>query len=448
VLFLIGTLVCALTSNWAVFLVGRGMEALCLGIPAVGYGIVRDLMPRRWIPVAIGLVATGLGVSAVVAPVVGGLLTEHYSWRSIFWFLVIFAIVTAGGLALLVPESPYRVRERFDWVGGLLLGAGVAGVLIYVSEGTSWGWGSLGNLGYLIGGLVLLALFLLWEGRISYPMMELSLLRRPQVSILMAIALFGTICLTLPNYLVPYMMETPKPGTLRATILAGVSAREHVPVKTIEAFIKFQGDINYAGGLSVFQLAWHVLIVLSVTGMIFGPIGGIIAQRRGARLPLILGFVALLVGFELWSRFHGAWVDLATIGILYGVGFGFFYASGPNLLIDAVPPERQGISSGMYSVFGGIGSALATALVTPILAAHPYYLVATPPGGKPIYTAIPQVYTNVGYSWSFLFVGAIPAAIALVLAFVLRSGREPARGGASEESSIESTAPGPVVPSH
>jgi MFS family permease len=445
VLFLIGTLVCALTSNWAVFLVGRGLEALSLGIPAVSYGIVRDLMPRRWIPIAVGLVATGFGVSAVLAPIVGGLLTDHYSWRSVFWFLIIYAVVFAAGLAFLVPESPYRVRERFDWLGSLLFGFGVAGLLIYVSEGTSWGWGTPGNLSYLIGGLVLLTLFLLWESRISYPMMELSLLRRPQVSILMGISLFATICLTLFNYVVPYMMETPKPAALRAQILAGVAAKEHVSVQAVQPFVRFQGDIDYAAGLSVFQLAWHVIIVLSVAAMIFGPIGGIIARRYGARLPMILGSVFLVIAYELWTRFHGSWVDQAEIGVIAGAGVGFFYAAGPNLLMDVVPAERQGISAAMYGVFGALGTALATALVTPILAAHPYYLVATPPGGKPIYTAIPQVYTNVGFSWVYLYVGVIPAVIALILSFALRSGREPARGGATEQSSLTPAAAGQAV---
>ncbi len=447
VFFLIGTVLCAVTSSWAVFLVGRGLEALSLGISAVGYGIVRDLMPRRWIPIAIGLVATGFGISAVAAPIIGGLLTDHYSWRSVFWFLVIYVIVTAVGLALLVPESPYRVVERMDWLGSALLGAGLAGILVYLSEGTNWGWGSIGNLAYLIAGLVLVGLFLLWESRISYPMMELSLLRRPQVSIVMVMALFATTCITVVNYVLPYMMETPKPNSLRAQILAGIAAKEHVAVATVEPFVKFQGDINYAGGFSVFQLAWHVTIVLSSAVMVFGPIGGILARRYGARLPMIIGTAAMVISFELGVRFHGAWVDQDLICIILGLGGGFFYAAGPNLLIDAVPAERQGISSGMYGVFGAFGSALATALLTPILAAHPYYLVATPPGGKPIYTVIPQVYTNVGFSWVYLYVGVIPAGIALVLALVLRSGRQPARGGASEESSLEATVPGPVVSS-
>ncbi|HUN32206.1 MAG TPA: MFS transporter [Trebonia sp.] len=440
IIFLFGTLVCAVTSNWAVFLVGRGLQAFCLGVPAVSYGIIRDLMPRRWIPVAIGLVATGLGFSAVLAPLFGGLLTDHYSWRSIFWFLLVYAVVFLPLMLIFVPESPYRVRQKFDWPGALLIGLGVAGVLIYLSEGTNWGWGSLTNLGYLVAGLILLVAFVAWENHIDYPMMELSLLRAPQVSMVMLIAVFATICVATPNYLIPYMMETPTPGSLRSQILAQVAAREHASVALIKPYIAFQGDINYASGMTVFQLAWHITITLSVAAMLFGPIGGYLARRYGARLPMVLGTLSLLIAFELWTRFHGAWVDQATIGVFWGIGFGFYYAAGPNLLMDAVPAWRQGISSGMLAVAGSIGTALATASLTPILAAHPYELIGTPPGGKPQVSVIPQVYTNVGYTDVYLLVGGIAAVIAFLLAIALRSGRTPARGGAPEEEPAPSAA--------
>jgi MFS family permease len=441
VFFLVGTLICAVTSNWAVFLVGRAFQAVCLGISAVGYGVVRDLMPRRWIPIAVGLIATGLGLSAVAAPLIGGLLTDHYSWRSVFWFLLIYTVVTAVGLVLFVPESPYRVRQRFDWLGGLLIGAGVAGVLIYVSEGTNWGWGSVSNLAYLIGGLILLGAFVAWENRIDYPMMELSLLRAPRVSMVALIAIFASICIAVPNYLIPYMMETPTPNSLRNLALAGAAAKGHVSVATIKPFIAFQGDVNYAAGMTVFQLAWHITIVLSVAAMLFGPLGGYLARRYGARLPMVLGTLSLLIAFELWTRFHGAWVDQTTIGVFWGIGFGFYFAASPNLLIDAVPAARQGISAGMLAVAGSIGSALATALLTPILAAHPYKLVATPPGGKPVVSVIPQVYTNVGYTQVYLFVGCSAAVVAVILALALQSGRTPARGGVFLEPSSAEVPP-------
>lgn len=432
--FLVGTLICALTSNWGVFLVGRGLQALSLGVPAIVYGVLRDLMPRRWIPVSVAVAGTGFGVSALLAPLIGGALADNYSWRSIFWFLLIYTGITIPLLFLIVPESPFRVRQRFDLLGAVLFGAGLAAVLIYLSEGASWGWGNIGCLAYLIGGLVALAAFVLWENRTANPMMELSLLRAPKVSIVMALAVFGTILLALPNFVIPYMFETPKASVLEQAIIAQTAAQQHVPAAIVARFVHFQGDISYAAGFSVFQLAWHIVIFTAAASMIFSPIGGIIARRLGARLPMIIGSISLLAAFLLWWQFHVTWQEQATIGILWGIGFGFYYASSPNLLIDAVPAERQGISAGMLAAFGGLGSALATALITPILTSHPFQLVATPPGGKPVVADIPQVYTNAAYSQAYLLIGVIAAVITVALAILLRSGRSPARGGAAAEA--------------
>ena len=424
-----GTLICAVTSNWAVFLVGRGLMATSFCMSAVAYGIVRDLIPRRLIPIVMGVIATGFGASSIVAPVIGGLLTDHYSWRSVFWFLLIYVAVTTPILAIVVPESPYRVKQRLDWLGSVLIGVGLAGILVYVSEGSSWGWGSGSNLLYVIGGLVLLTAFLVWESRIANPLIELSLLRDPAVAIIMAISCFATLAIALPQVAIPYMFETPTPSALQNQVLAGIAAKEHVSVALIKPYIHFQGNINYAAGMSVFQIAWHITIFISVVGMIAGPLGGFLARRYGARLALILSGGALLIAFGLWTPWHGAWVDQALIGIAWGVGFGLYYAGGPNVLIDKVPAKRQGISSAMAAAFGSIGSALAVALFTPILAAHPFELIATPPGGKPIVSVIPQVYTNNAYTEGYLLVGGSAALIILILALALRAGRTPARGG-------------------
>jgi MFS family permease len=427
--FLVGTLICALTTSWALFLVGRGLQAFSFSIPAVCYGLLRDLMPRRWIPICVAVLGTGFGISAVLAPVIGGLLTDHYSWKSIFWFLLIYAIVTIPLLFLVVPESPLRTRQRFDVPGALMFGAGIGGVLVYVSEGVNWGWTSMSCLGYLIGGVVLLALFLAWESRVSEPMMDLKLLRHPKVSMVMAASLFATAAATLPQFVLPYMFETPRASALEPQVIAGVAASQHVPAGIVSHFIAFRGDIGYAAGFSVLQFAWHVVIFTSLSGMLFGPIGGIIARRYGARLPLLLAGVAFLASFLLWSQFHSIWWQSATIGLLWGAGFGFFYAAGPNLLMDAVPAHTMGISSAMLAVFGSIGTSLATALATPILSAHPFQLVATPPGGKPVIQNIPQVYTDAGYMWIYLAIGGIVGLATLIIGYALRSGREPARGG-------------------
>ncbi len=431
-LFLVGALMCVLTSSWPVFLVGRALGGASWAMTAVEYGLVRDLMPRRWIPIAVGVIGTGFGIGGVVTPIIVGALTDHYSWRSVFWFLVIYVVVTTPILMACVPESPLRVRQRFDIVGAVLFGASIGAVLLYVSEGSSWGWSNIGCLGYLLGGVVGLVAFVGWELRTPEPMIELSLLRAPKVSILMTVAFLVTLSISAISIVIAYMFETPTAAQLKGEILAGAAARAHVPVALVEKFVTFRGDLSYANGFSVLEMAVHITIWTALSGMLFGVLGGYLCRKTGARLPLIISGVCLLAASALWVVWHTTWQEQVSIGLLYGVSFGFYYAANPNLLMDAVPADRQGVSAGMLAVFGAIGTSVGTAIFTAIAAAHPFQLVATEPGvSHPIVQNIPQVYTNTGYSLVYVAVGVVPAALTVLLALALRTGRTPARGGAA-----------------
>jgi MFS family permease len=428
ILFLIGTVICATTSSWPVFLLGRGLEAPAVALGAIAYGLVRDLMPRSWIPVSVGLIGTGLGVSAVAAPLIAGALTDHYSWRSIFWFLAIYMAVAIPLFAVVVPETKLRVRQRLDFVGALLIGVGFAGALIYLSEGSSWGWTSAGNVGYLIGGLVALGLFVVWENKTADPLLELSLLRSPAVATVLAISFFATGVLLLVNYTVPYMFQTGQ-AAVKQAVIAAAAAKAHLPASLVAKGIQFRGDISYAQGYSLMQVVLHITLWATLMGAICGPLGGALARRSGARRPLIIGMLALLVALAGLTVWHNTWQEQLVFGLIFGVGFGFFFAAAPNLLIDAVPRERQGVTAGMFSVFGSIGAAFAIAILTSILVRHPYQIVATSPTGGHIVANIPQVYTSAGWGQVYLLVGVVGSLIALLLALWLKSGRTPARGG-------------------
>ncbi|MEV6164891.1 MFS transporter [Streptomyces sp. NPDC052052] len=428
-LFLISTVVCALTTDWSVFLVARGLGAVSWGMSAVEYGIVRDLMPRRWIPISVGVLGTGFGLSSVIGPLAVGALEDHFGWRSIFWFLAGYTLVALPFTALAVPESTIRVRQRFDLLGALLFGAGVGLVLIYISQGSTWGWSEPTCLAYLIGGLVGLVAFVAWEARTKDPIMELSLLRKPSVATLMTIALLGTAVLSATSIAVIYMFETPPAAELKAQILQGIASSQNIPVEQLSQLVTFQGDVGYGAGFSVLQLAVHITMWTAVFGMVFGPLGGYVAKKKGARLTMIISAVGFLAACLLWVPWHSTWQQQLTIGVLFGLGFGFFYAAGPNLLMDAVPAQRQGVSAGMYAVFGGIGTSVATAVFTAIVSAHPLTFTMTGRDGAPVVTEVPQVYADSGFRSVYLLVGVVPAAVMLLLALALRIGRTPARGG-------------------
>jgi MFS family permease len=432
VLFAVGCLVCALTTTWALFLAGRALCGISLGLSALEYGLVRDLMPRRWIPVTVGVIGTGLGFSAILGPIIAGWLTDAFSWRSVFWFLLIFIVAIFPVFMLAVPETPLRARQRVDVLGAVLLGTGVGASLVYLSEGSSWGWGNIGCLAYLIAGLVLLAAFVAWELRVPEPLLELSLLRTPRVLIVMLTAMLITAVISMTYIAIAYMFETPKQAQLKQQILGGAAARSHEPLAVVTALVHFQGDLSYAtAGFSVLALALHITLWTAAFGLVGGPLGGYLARRVGGRLPLLLSCALLLAACALWVPWHKTWPEQVAIGVLWGLGFGLYFGSNPNLLMDLVPARRQGVSAGLNATFGSFGSSLGIALFTAVVAAHPLKLVASV-GGHAFSQTVPGVYTDSGYVLSYIVVGVIPAAIALILTLFLRSGRTPARGGAPE----------------
>jgi MFS family permease len=445
-LFLVGALLCVLTSNWPLFLVGRGLGGASWAMTALEYGLVRDLMPRKWIPIAVGVLGTGFGIGGVVTPIIVGALTNHYTWRSVFWFLVIYMIVTTPVLWLCVPETPLRVKQRLDIIGAVLFGAGIGLSLIYVSQGSTWGWVNIGSLAYLIGGVIALVAFIAWELRTPEPMLELHLLRAPKVAIPMAAAFLVTLAISSVSIVVAYMFETPKAPLLEAGITAGIAQQQHTTPAIVAQFVKFKGDLSYANGFSVMQMALHITIWTALFGMVFGILGGYVCRQVGSRLPLIIAGACLVVASALWVPWHKTWQEQLLIGLLYGVSFGFYYAANPNLLMDAVPADRQGVSAGMLAVFGSIGTAVGTAIFTAIVSAHPLQLVANNPLTHKITTSnIPQVYTDSGYSLVYVACGVVPAALTLIIALALRTGRTPARGGEGV-ASLLTEAEGSAIP--
>ena len=436
-LFAVGSLICAVTGNWALFLVGRAFCGISMGLSASEYGIVRDLMPRRWVPVTVGVIGTGLGFSAIVGPMIAGWLADAFGWRSVFWFLLIYIAVISPVFAATVPETPLRARQRLDWLGAVLLGTGVGTSLIYLSEGSTWGWGTFSALIYLIVGVVLLVAFVAWEAKAPEPMMELSLLRDIRVLIVMLNALLITAIISVTYVAVAYMFETPPQAQLKQEILAGAAAQSHQPLSVISQIVHFQGSLSYAtAGFSPLALSLHITLWSAAFGLVTGVLGGWLARRVGGRVPLLAAGALLLAASALWVAWHQTWPEQVGIGVVWGLGYGFYFGSQPNLLMDIVPASRQGVSGGMSALFGSVGSAIGIAAFTAVIAAHPLKL-ATTAGGHAITSNVPNVYTDSGYSLAYVLVGVVPAALALLLTLLLRAGRTPARGGAPESAPPE-----------
>lgn len=436
-LFLAGSVLCAVTSHWTLFLVGRAFQSTSFAITAVAASLLRDILPRKYVTIAVGALATGIGVSSLATPFLGGWLSDTWGWRSMFWFLVVYTAVLLPLVVAFVPESDIRVRQSLDWIGSILLGAGAALILLYISQGQEWGWGKPTAWGYALAGVALLAVFPYWERRVDHPIIDPDLLKAPKVSLLLAVGLFSQMVVGIQGYALAYMAQTDR-GVVDDGVIAGIAQESGTTPDQIAPAITFHGDITYALGFGLTAFAVHLMTWQTVPSMVSGPAAGVIGKKRGLRQPFLWSLLLMTATMGLYGFFHGSWQVLLPIGVVFGLATGLYYGCDNNLVIEAVPEKQQGIAAGMLTLAESFGSSFGIAILTAILAAHPYQASMDDGNGNVSTFDIPQVFTDSGWTAGF-FAAAVAGAIALVIALFMKSGRTPATGGLSAEPAPAAT---------
>lgn len=385
--FAIGSLVCALAPSFPVFLAGRAVQGVAMVIAPAAYGLIRDVFPVRIVPVAMGAITTGIGFSVIVGPVVGGALTQAFGFRAIFWFCLLYAVVLTPLVVATFPESGVRLRRRVDVAGGLLFGCGAAGVLLAVGQGGRWGWGSGRLVAVAVGACVLLTLFVVCELRVDHPLIDLRLLAGPALRWTLLAAFGGSVAIGGQALALPQLVQTPK-GTGFGLGMAPLG---------VAVFLVPQGLLSAVGG----------------------PLGGLLARRHAPRTGLVLALGCLATGATLLSVLHTQVWHILLAAVFAGVGFGFFFVSVSNLVVEAVPATHTGVGAGMMGVANNLGNATGVTVLGAVLAQH---VLEGPAAGDEI------LYAESGYVAAFL-VAAGFALTALTVAVLMRHGRTPATGG-------------------
>lgn len=400
--FILGSLVCALAPSFLVFLVGRAVQSIGLGATVISYGLIRDLLPPRWVPIGIGGLGMGFGVSALVGPLVGGWLIDSYGFRSVFWLLLAYAAVMLALVITIVPESTVRIRHRLDYLGGSLLGLG-AGAIVAATSVIG-----LGALLFPVG-VVLLVVFVLYERRKSEPFMPIPLLTRPAVWLTLVCAAMIGFVTGSQLVLMPLMLRTPDMPRIGADGL----------------------------GLNALQYGVHFALPMGATAAVAGFLAGWISRKRGPRNALIFSASGWTLGTALVAGgLAGSTGGVAAIAIFMGIGQGSYYAAAANLIIEAVPAKLQGVSASVkYTVEQGI-SAIAGAVAGVIIATD---ILQPGAGGHA------TIFGMGGFRAAFL-VCAVMGAVAILATAAMRHGRMPATGGVAPDMHDASN-PHPV-PSH
>lgn len=376
--FVVGSVISALGTDVGVLITGRVVQGVGGGLFPLCFGIARDELPLDKVPGGVGLISATAGVGGGAGLLLGGVLVDAFGYASIFWLGAGLALVALVLIQLLVPESPVRVPARVDLAGAVVLGTGLVLLLVAVSQGHTWGWGSARTLVVGLASLVVLGLWVPLERRVLDPLVDVRLQAQPTLlvanaaTLLIGFGLFGVFVL------IPQIAEAPR-------------------------------STGYGLGSSA-AVAGLLMMPGSLSMLFTGPLSGALGAWSGHKVALAAGGALATGGLVLLAFVHSSGWALAGGYLVLSMGIGFAFAAMPNLILNAVPQTQTGQATGFNAVVRSVGSSLGGQVTAVVIASSAV-------SGS----VVPQ---NSGYVSAFLLCAVVAAAGgALALLVPSRAGR-------------------------
>src|SRR4051794_17948261 len=207
--FAAGSVVCALADSIALVIAGRALQGIAGGVFPLSFGVIRDTFPRGRVVAAIGLLSASFGIGGAIGLPLAGGVVDHLDASWLFWTSLV-SLPVAIAVHRLVPPSPPVERTTVDWLGAVVLSLGLVAVLLAVTEGEDWGWGSARTLGLFAAGIGLLAVWLRIEAAVDQPLIELGVLRERVVATTNAAAFLVGFAMFSSFLLIPRFAQTPE----------------------------------------------------------------------------------------------------------------------------------------------------------------------------------------------------------------------------------------------
>jgi EmrB/QacA subfamily drug resistance transporter len=399
VVFVIGSALCAISFDEASIIGFRVLQGIGGALISANSGaVIADIFPPERRGRAYGFNAVGWSLGAVLGIVLGGVIVTYVSWRWIFWINVPIGIAAVLLATRVLRNEESSRRHRFDILGMLSLGLGIFGVLWTVTQLATRSMNEQMWI-TLLGGLLLLAVFVVVELKHTEPMLNLHIFRIPTMST----SLFAATFQALGNYAVLFLL-----------------------------IMYLQGP----RGLTPLD-ASLLLVPGYLLGGVMGPIAGRLADRVGPVIPATVGLaiqvVALIVYAHLGNDIGLGFVVLASV--VNGIGGSMFFPSNNAAVMKASPPELFGVSSGILRTFSNIGmvfsfsvAILAAAKSIPRSLAFAIFVGTTKLSGH-----LADVFTH-GIHGAFY-----TSAVFMVVAAMLSISRKRASGSRPKNQSVTPT---------
>ena len=275
------------------------------------------------------------GAAAAIGPIAGGLLTEHLSWRWIFFVNLPFA-VAAVVLCFVVLAQGERHRAPLDPVGIATFTVFAAALTYGLIRANEHGWGEGTVLASFAGSVMMLIAFLVWESRSDHPMLDLGLLRKRVFA-----------------------------GSLIAGFVLSAAAFAYLTYASIW-LQSVRGMSPVQAGLATLPMAVAAFVTSASIGRLLHGDRAWIAISLGL---VLIGVGALLIAAQL-NGADATWTALVPGMIVTGLGVGMSAPTLSSTAMSVIPPQRGGMAAGAVNTARQLGFALGIAALGTLFAAR------------------------------------------------------------------------------
>ncbi|WOX09375.1 MFS transporter [Streptomyces sp. N50] len=430
VIFLVGSALCGAAQNMPQLIGFRALQGLGGGgLIVLSMAIVGDVVSPRERGRYQGLFGAVFGATSVLGPLLGGLFTEHLSWRWVFYINLPVGVVALAVIATALHIPRRSTRHVIDYLGTFLIAA-VATCLVLVASlgGTTWGWGSPQIIGLAVLGVVLIGAFVAVERRAAEPVLPLKLFRvrtftlAAVISFIVGFAMFGAM-----TYLPTFLQVV-------------------------------QGITPTMSGVHMLPMVFGMLISSTASGQIVSRTG------RWKVFP-IAGTGITALGLLLLHRLDegSSTAEMSAYFFVFGLGLGLVMQVLVLIVQNAVSYEDLGVATSGATFFRSIGASFGVAIFGTIFASRlgdkltdalrgtslppgvtPDGLESDPRGISQLPSAVrPEALHAYASSITDVFLYAAPVAlVGFVLAWFLKEDK--LRGSVTAPDVTETLASNPV----